>query len=97
MIGNVSNPDYMQISFEMELQRRASHWLYQVQKGELTRNQVAAKLDAIKDEAEREGMRKWLNHYRHIITPATPAKTPAPALWEGRKNKSSWQHKGNRK
>ena len=91
MIGNVSNPDYMQISFEMELQRRASHWLYQVQKGELTRSQVAAKLEAIPDEAERDGLRKWLNHYRHIITPVPAPKTPAPALWEGRKKK------GNRK
>lgn len=89
MIGHVSDPEYMQISLEMELQRRASHWLYQLKKGELTRYQIAAKLEVITNEAEREGLRKWLNHYRHIITPPIASKTPAPPLWAGRSKKKA--------
>lgn len=89
MIGHVSDPEYMKISFEMELQRRASYLLHQVKKGELTKYQISAQLEAITDESEREGLRKWLNHYRHLITPPAPVKTPAPPLWVGRtKNKA---------
>lgn len=89
MIGHVSDPEYMQISLEMELQRRASYLLHQVKKGELTKYQITAQLDAITNEAEREGLRKWLNHYRHIITPPVTGKTKAPPLWSGGRNKKA--------
>ena len=88
MIGHVSDPAYAQISMEMELQRRASHLLHQVKTGELTRWQISSLLETITNEEEREGLRKWLNHYRHIITPPTPTKTPAPPLWGGRTKKA---------
>lgn len=88
MIGHVGDPNYIQISFEMELQRRASHLLHRVKTGELTRYQVSAMLESITDEDEREGLRKWLNHYRHIITPPAPVKTKPPQLWGGRNKKA---------
>lgn len=75
MTKNLSAPENREYRRIVQFQLEASGLLAKVKRGEMTREQVAAIVDGIQSDEDREELRRWLNHYRHIITPPEK-KTP---------------------
>lgn len=69
-----------QLSISINCQRRASHALHLVNKNQKTEWQLRQEIAAMPEGFEKDEYRRWLNHYRHIITPPAPAKEKKP-LW----------------
>lgn len=68
-----------QISISINCQRRASHNLNLIKTNQKTKWQLRQEIAVMPEGFEKDEYRRWLNHYRHIITPETePVKKKKP-------------------
>lgn len=77
-----------QISISINCQRLASHALHLIKTKQKTEWQLRQEIAAMQDGYEKDEYRRWLNHYRHIITPP-PEPKEKKTLWSKKQNRYS--------
>lgn len=76
-----------QLSISINCQRRASHALHLIKTKQKTEWQLRQEIAVMPEGFEKDEFRRWLNHYRHIITPPPEQVKEKKPLWSKSPNR----------